>query len=251
MPRLILQFDDRVLNECSLGVMATIGRLPDNTITIDNPAVSSHHACVFREGDDYLVEDLGSKNGTFVNRTRVSPRCKLKDRDVIRVGTHTLTFDRAGGDPVVGDDSKPLMLKVGGTVFLDQEKHKALVATLQHESGQAAGESSAVGTEGPPDSTSRVVGVLRVLAGKTNQLEYRLEAHTSRIGKTGTSLVRLKGWFKPNLALVITRSFNGYVATPFEGQTLINGEPLRGRHDLQDGDVIHVAGLALEFRVIQ
>ena len=232
MPRLILQFEDRVLNECSLGVMATIGRLPDNTITIDNPAVSSHHACVFREGDDYLVEDLGSKNGTFVNRTRVSPRCKLKDRDVIRVGTHTLTFDRAGGDPVVEDDSKPLMLKVGGTVFLDQEKHKALVATLQHASGQA-------------------VGVLRVLAGKTNQSEYRLEAHTSRIGKLETSLVRLKGWFKPNLAVVITRSFNGYVATPFEGQTLINGEPLRGRHDLQDGDVIHVAGLALEFRVIQ
>ena len=80
MPRLILQFDDRVLNECSLGVMATIGRLPDNTITIDNPAVSSHHACVFREGDDYLVEDLGSKNGTFVNRTRVSPRCKFARR---------------------------------------------------------------------------------------------------------------------------------------------------------------------------
>jgi len=227
MPRLILQFDDKVLNECSLGVMATIGRLGDNTIAIDNPAVSSHHACVFREGDDFFVEDLGSKNGTFVNHTRVAARSLLKDGDVIRVGTHTVVFDRAGGDAVTAEDPQPLMLKAGGTIFLDQEKHKAVLATLQ----------------------SRAEGVLRVLAGKTSQSEFRLEAHTSRIGRAATSLVRLKGWFKPDLAVVITRSFNGYVATPFQGQTLVNGQPLRGRHDLQDGDVMHVGGLALEFRM--
>jgi pSer/pThr/pTyr-binding forkhead associated (FHA) protein len=227
MPRLILQFAEKVLNESSLGVMTTIGRLPDNTIIIDNPAVSSHHACVFREGDDFFVEDLRSKNGTFVNDTRVAARCALKDGDAIRVGTHTLVFDRAGGD-AVADDPKPLMLKAGGTVFLDQEKHKAVLATLPSTTDDAA--------------------VLRVLAGKANQSEFRLDAHTSRIGKAATSVVRLRGWFKPDLAVVITRSFNGYVATPFQGQTFINGEPLRGRHNLQDGDVMHVGGLALEFR---
>jgi len=46
MPKLILQLEDRVLKEYDMGMMATIGRLSDNSVMIDRHAVSSHHACV-------------------------------------------------------------------------------------------------------------------------------------------------------------------------------------------------------------
>jgi pSer/pThr/pTyr-binding forkhead associated (FHA) protein len=84
--RLILQFEDRILKECSVGLMATIGRLPDNTMVIDNPAVSGHHACVFRDGDAYRG-GLESTNGTFVNETGHSTT--LQNRDVLLIGKHT------------------------------------------------------------------------------------------------------------------------------------------------------------------
>ena len=69
MPKLILKFDDRELQECAVGTHAvTIGRLPDNMLVIDNAAVSGRHARVYREGNHYVVEDLKSTNGTFVER---------------------------------------------------------------------------------------------------------------------------------------------------------------------------------------
>src|SRR3982750_3753631 len=95
MARLILQFENRVLKEFAAGVMATIGRLPDNTVVIDNPAVSSHHACVYSDGNQFIIEDLQSTNGTFVNEKRIT-RHALRDGDVVLVGKHQIVFDITG-----------------------------------------------------------------------------------------------------------------------------------------------------------
>ena len=94
----------------------------------------------------------------------------------------------------------------------------------------------------------RRVGVLQVIAGGAEQAEYDLEAHTTLIGRSGDSLVRLHGWFKPTVAVAIARSNDGYVATLMGGRTTINNEPLEKRQALQDGDVLNVNGLVLEFR---
>lgn len=249
MPKLVLQFEDRVLKECSVGLMVTIGRLPDNAVVIDNPAVSSHHACIFRSGDDYILEDLESTNGTFVNKQRVASHT-LQSGDVILIGKHELVFDRAGGKAVPSDDSKLYLSKLDNTVFLDTEQHKALLAKLndaQPQAEKAAGVLATAKTTAP--AAPAKVAVLRVLGGGADQSEYNLEAHTSLIGKADASLVRLTGWFKPDAAVAITRNGHGYVATLLGGKTLINGQPLRGRQGLKDGDVLRVSGLALEFRV--
>ena len=63
----------------------TIGRTADNDITIDNLAVSSHHATVHDVNEGAVVEDMGSTNGTFVNDNKVT-RHTLKDGDIITVG---------------------------------------------------------------------------------------------------------------------------------------------------------------------
>ena len=249
MPRLILQFEDRVLKECSIGLMVTIGRLPDNTVMIDNPAVSSHHACVFRAGDDYVVEDLESTNGTFVNEKRVT-RHTLQNGDVLLVGKHTLVFDQMGGDPVIADEAKPLMSKLGETVFLDTEQHKALLAKLGDGLAQLdeQGVFATARMTAIPAAAGKV-GTLHVLSGGSGQTEYRLDAQTSLIGKIDSSLVRLTGWLKPKVAVAITRNGHGYVATRLGGNARINGTRLSGRHGLKDGDVLRVSGLTLEFRM--
>jgi hypothetical protein len=240
-----------------MGMMATIGRLSDNSVMIDSPEVSSHHACVFRDGDQIVVEDLQSTNGTYVNGTRVS-RQALQHGDVILLGKHQLVLDRlAGAEPAAADEAEPAAPGQGGTMFLDsrsllgkfmgseaQRKYDALSARLMDIETHASTARAAT----PASSTECTeAAILRVLAGRADRSEYKLEGHTSVIGRSKASAVRLRGWFKPKMAVAITRNRQGYVATRLGGSMFIKGQSVTGRHELKDGDILEVNGLVLEF----
>src|ERR1044072_4740818 len=71
MARLILSLDGSVMAEYNMNKERyTIGRLPDNDIRIDNPAVSGHHSLVINILNDSFLEDLNSTNGTYVTAAR-------------------------------------------------------------------------------------------------------------------------------------------------------------------------------------
>jgi hypothetical protein len=140
---------------------------------------------------------------------------------------------------------------LGGTVFLDTKAQRELMAKMQAQAaaqGQAAPAAPTAKTPAAPAAPARV-GVLTVLSGKADQAEYRLESATSVIGKSDTALVRLKGWFKPKLAAAIARKGETYTVTPLGGKTLVNKQPLTGRYELKDGDVLEVSGLTLQFNL--
>ena len=69
-----------------------IGRAPDAGIWLDAPGVSRHHARIVLDGAGAAVEDLGSKNGTYVRGQRISASAPLADGDQIRVGSILITF---------------------------------------------------------------------------------------------------------------------------------------------------------------
>jgi hypothetical protein len=71
----------------------TIGRGENAGITLADPGISRMHARVVREGDDFVVEDLGSTNGTEVNGQLIKRR-RLADGDRVRLGSSTLQFRR-------------------------------------------------------------------------------------------------------------------------------------------------------------
>lgn len=68
-----------------------VGRAPDAAVWIDATGVSRHHARIV-VGEDARVEDLGSKNGTFVGGTRVTEPQRLADGDQLRFGSVVVTF---------------------------------------------------------------------------------------------------------------------------------------------------------------
>jgi ABC-type multidrug transport system ATPase subunit/pSer/pThr/pTyr-binding forkhead associated (FHA) protein len=70
----------------------TIGRLPDNTITLSHPQVSAHHARMVREGGTYRIFDLGSTNHVYVNAQLVTNHL-LKMGDEIRIRPYKLIFE--------------------------------------------------------------------------------------------------------------------------------------------------------------
>ena len=69
-----------------------LGRAPDAEVWIDAPRVSRHHARIRLAGTEATVEDLGSKNGTYVGGERLTAPRRLADGDQIRLGSVVVTF---------------------------------------------------------------------------------------------------------------------------------------------------------------
>ncbi|MCA9193846.1 MAG: SpoIIE family protein phosphatase [Planctomycetales bacterium] len=88
-----------------------LGRHPDCDVTIDVGAVSRQHAKIFRKGQEFVIEDLQSRNGTFVNGELISPLSTLADGDVIRICDVEYTFhsepqgNLITGVPIASDGS--------------------------------------------------------------------------------------------------------------------------------------------------
>jgi pSer/pThr/pTyr-binding forkhead associated (FHA) protein len=73
------------------GERTTIGRSPDCGIFLDDVTVSRRHAVLLARDQSYVIEDLGSLNGTYVNRRRIES-AELRDGDEVQIGKYRLTF---------------------------------------------------------------------------------------------------------------------------------------------------------------
>jgi hypothetical protein len=74
------------------GERTTVGRSPDNDIFLDDVTVSRKHAVLAQNGNEFLIEDLGSLNGTFVNRRRIESPTRLESGDEVQIGKYRLSF---------------------------------------------------------------------------------------------------------------------------------------------------------------
>jgi pSer/pThr/pTyr-binding forkhead associated (FHA) protein len=74
---------------------ATIGRTPANSIALRDASVSAHHARVVRTPEGFLIEDVGSRNGTYINSEKLAEKRLLADGDLVRLGKIILTFNLA------------------------------------------------------------------------------------------------------------------------------------------------------------
>ncbi len=98
----------------------SIGRSDSNDIKIDNLSVSGKHAQVRKVLNAYLIEDLGSTNGTFVNEKKIE-RYELLDGDQVIIGKHSLIFNiGSGSKQAAGFDADK-------TMILDTEKQRELL----------------------------------------------------------------------------------------------------------------------------
>ncbi|MEO5633989.1 FHA domain-containing protein [Gaiella sp.] len=75
----------------AIGAHALIGRSPECDVFLDDVTVSRRHAELVGEGDTYVIRDLGSLNGTFVNKHRIESTV-LEDDDEVQVGKYRMTF---------------------------------------------------------------------------------------------------------------------------------------------------------------
>ena len=235
MPKLILKFKEAVLKEYALeDEMATIGRVDDNTIKVDNMAVSSHHAKLMRENGDYVLIDLNSLNGTFVNGQKVS-KWILKNNDFITIGKHTLVYidERAPKQSPLSGTSE--LRSPEGTVMLDMRTQQQLLEEAAAKKGL--------------DKVGELVGALTFISDSGGQGEIDLSKRITMIGKGKEAEIKIKGFFLPNISAVISRRPAGYFLSHSEGRAIpkVNGSSVKGQVKLKDGDIIEIAGLKMQF----
>jgi pSer/pThr/pTyr-binding forkhead associated (FHA) protein len=125
MPILSLKFKKNTIADYQLekGKSITIGRRGANDIIIENLAVSGHHAKIDSVGDGFVLTDLQSKNGCFVNEQLVTSHW-LNNEDIITIGKHTLVFNFQEGE------SKPQGPpgEMDQTMVMDTSTFRSMVA---------------------------------------------------------------------------------------------------------------------------
>ncbi len=77
----------------------TIGRSPTNTIVLDSTYVSGEHARIFFRDRSLWVEDMGSRNGTFLNDQRIQGAVAVKPNDILRIGEARFRFAADSREP--------------------------------------------------------------------------------------------------------------------------------------------------------
>jgi len=237
MPKIFLKFNEKVLKEIPLDrPQLTIGRKQDNDEVIDNPAVSGHHARIIEEKGAFFIEDLGSTNGTFVNDAKIQKH-QLKNTDRIGIGKHLLVYQDEVAEAPPPPPPPPKEAESDKTMILDTKKQRELLKTL--ETTRAT----------PVAAKVEKVGGLTVVKGDTDRKEYELTGRLAVIGAEETATVRLGGWFAPKNAALISRRGEAYFVSMPEGakKITVNGEAVQGQRQLQDGDIIEVAGVQMQF----
>jgi pSer/pThr/pTyr-binding forkhead associated (FHA) protein len=150
MARLILSLDNQVLAEYNMTKERyTIGRLPDNDVRIDNPAVSGHHSLIINILNDSFLEDLNSTNGTYVNGKLIKKHA-LQHGDVITIGHHQLRFsDQQVNEPEQDEFEKTMVIPAGQQNDEQLAKAEAAADAAAAAASDHADEAAAEADAGP------------------------------------------------------------------------------------------------------
>jgi pSer/pThr/pTyr-binding forkhead associated (FHA) protein len=114
----------------------TIGREVGNDVVVSDPQISRRHASLTWDGSRFIIQDLGSVNGTFVNRERISGPHTLKDGDLLGLGGRVeLAFQAAVPVP---SDKMPTMASVAAPISGEPVPPPARVPPPEPPGGEPA-----------------------------------------------------------------------------------------------------------------
>lgn len=230
MARLILSLDGQVLAEYNMNKERyTVGRLPDNDIRIDNPAVSGHHSLIINILNDSFLEDLNSTNGTYVNGKLIKKHA-LQHGDVITAGHHQLRF-------VEDDDAQQDEFEKTMVIQPSQRPIEKIQARAAADIGTTAARRALPEGAHQPVKKAR----LQVLSGAFAGRELELTKALTTLGRPGIQVA------------AITRRSDGFYIVHVDADApdnypLVNGTPIGAQvRRLVDNDVIQLAGVKMGF----
>ncbi|UCD80364.1 MAG: FHA domain-containing protein [Desulfobacterales bacterium] len=258
MPTLTLKFKDKWLGNYTLqkGISLKIGRQHKNDVVIQDMAVSGHHAKIDSVGDGFVLIDLQSKNGSFVNEQLTNSHW-LVDGDIINIGEHSLIFNYSDGENVPENENDQLertiildtsqyrnrmrksnptrsIINVAG--FWDKHPHR----NLREDKGPGIAMQPAIRKQAP-------IGLLKYLAGGSGEVD--LDRRYTTIGKHPTSDIVIRGLFVGQTVVTIKKQPDGFHLCYVGGFTKpkVNQKVIKKSILLKHEDVIDIGSTRLQF----
>ena len=260
MSTLTLRFQDKLLGDYQLqdNFTLTIGRAKKNDVIIQDPAVSGHHAKIDPVGHRYVLIDLQSKNGTFVNENLIISHW-LKHGDVINIGNHQLVFNQYSSQQIFDDD----MEELDQTVIMDTSQHRNMLIKANPTKSinvvrfwdkgldQNGDISEQLKTTTPyrPVDEDQSIGVITYLAGGVGKVKLRRKIST--IGKHPSSDVVVKGFMVGQTAVTITQKTEGFYINPISGlaKPKVDGNTVKVPTIIDDLSIIEIGSAKLQFSI--
>ena len=260
MPTLTLKFKNKSLREYQLqkGASLTIGRRKTNDVIIEDPAVSGHHAKIDSLGDRFILIDLQSKNGSFVNEQLIHSHW-LKHEDVITIGGHALVYiypeKEQMGHPDADEFDETLAMNTTQRrrMMIKSNPTKSINVVRFWDKSQNRG---VIRENVPPvpkprreSKKSQVFGVLNYLAGGSGQIKLTRKITTA--GKDPTSDIVVKGLLMNPTAITISKRPDGFYLKHIGGlpKPKINDNPVKKATLLKDLDIIEIGSTRLQFSI--
>jgi len=243
MPALILKYKDNVLKEYDLekNRPLNIGRRENNDVVIASLVVSGDHAKVDCTSSGYLLTDLKSKNGTYVNGRKVDT-CYLKNGDQVSIGKHTLLFQYKSGEVSPGDIDSGM----DQTILMDEPlgESKAVSSTSRESFDiEEFMNASPKMTPGGIDD----IAMLFFIEGGNGNIE--LNKKITKIGKDPECDIIVKGVMMGKIAASINRTPEGYLLSYLGGllKPKVNGESVNTSVKLEEYDNIRIGSVEMQF----
>lgn len=207
MARLILSLGGQILAEFNMTKERyTIGRLPDNDVRIDNPAVSGHHSLIINILNDSFLEDLSSTNGTYVNGKLIKKHA-LQHGDVVTIGHHQLRYVETVAEEEEQDDefARTMIIEDPGEAVKEAALSSAASASVAAPAAEKSGETTtasriaAKAESSQPARRPMRLAKVQVLNGKFAGREVDLNKALTTLGSPGVQVVaitkRSEGYF--------------------------------------------------------
>ncbi len=272
MAKVYLKFNGAVIREYKLTKEETsFGRKPTNDIVIGHPTISGFHGKIRKDGERFIVEDLNSTNGTFLNGQRVKGAA-LKNRDKVGAAGHILEFvmDDTAPATIENEPAAPAAPAVGSPGSSAPAAPMSEDAAIQRQkdmlrrslglgggpppapeatpAGPPAGLSADPGVDenGQPKPAH---GIVRIISGGVDgQAEVILKELVTYIGASDQAIIKIKGFLAPSLAAAISRRPEGYFLKAVKpGYPKVNGNTVSEQIFLENGALIEVGGTNMVF----
>lgn len=235
MLKLVLRLKGSVMEEFTLEKdLISIGRSPENDIVIDNIAISRRHAQIeLKEETGYVVRDLKSSNGTFLNGIKIEGRdYALKEGDILGLAKFELAvkqLSRATTPP----PKAPSLQDVEGTMIIDAAKPKP--------GAEAPGAPAAQAFQWP---------ILTARSGPQEGRAVKINKDITTIGSGPHDDLTVGGWFVSAPQAKITRHGERFYIShvgSFFSSTKVNGIAIKAEHILKNKDEIQIGDTTFVF----
>jgi len=258
MPGVTLKLRNKSIDKYQLqkGVSLTIGRHKDNDMAIEDSAVSGHHAKIDALGNRFVLIDLQSKNGTFVNEQLINSHW-LNDGDVIDIGEHTLVFEQDEEEQRPGDNSA----KLDDTLTLNStQRRRMMQKSTPHKSinvvrfwdkpanrGEVKNIEPQVSKPTVVNEANEVAAVLTCLSGGSDPI--KLSRKITTIGKHPASDIVVKGLLLDQTAVTVSKEADGYYLNYIGGlpKPKVNDKTVKETTLLNHLDIIEIGATKIQF----